>query len=201
MKKSHDAIHVLPALGAIPLQRLTPEHLDTFYAELLRSGRQDGSSGGLSVKTVRNVHAMLHKALAYAARKGTVPRNVAVLADPLKLSSVPRPEMRVWDADQLRQFLAEMEDHRLYPAFFLLANTGMRRGELLGLRWKDVDLERATISALKVVSERLGHATRRSHSRFINTFFPACKPVPPRPSQKRCSASHAGADETLARVA
>jgi integrase len=95
---------------------------------------------------VRNIHTVLRKALADAARKGTVPRNVAILADPPRLSSAQRPEMKVWDAKQIGQFLREIAGHRLYPAFFLLANTGMRRGEVLGLRWKDVDLERATLS-------------------------------------------------------
>ncbi len=138
--------HVVPGIGAVPLQRLTPEHLDAFYADLLASGRQTSAGGGLSVKTVRNIHTVLRKALADAARKGTVPRNVAVLADPPRLSSARRPEMKVWDAKQIGQFLREIAGHRLYPAFFLLANTGMRRGEVLGLRWKDVDLERATLS-------------------------------------------------------
>ena len=75
-------LHVVPAIGAVPLQKLTPEHLDTFYAELLTSGRRNGKGGGLSVKSVRNIHTMLHKALADAARKGTVLRNVAAVADP-----------------------------------------------------------------------------------------------------------------------
>lgn len=143
--------HVVPAIGTVPLQRLTPEHLDAFYGELLTSGRRSGNGGGLSVKTVRNIHTMLHKALADAARKGTVPRNVATLADPPRLSSARRPEMTVWDADQLRQFLDEIAGHRLYSAFYLLATTGMRRGELLGLRWSDVDLERPSISVSRAL--------------------------------------------------
>jgi integrase len=144
-------IHVAPAIGAVPLQRLTPEHLDALYAELLTSGRRNGNGGGLSVKTVRNIHTMLHKALADAARKGTVPRNVAALADPPRLSSAPRPEMMVWDADQLRRFLEEIAGHRLYPAFYLLATTGMRRGEVLGLRWGDLDLDRHSISVSRAL--------------------------------------------------
>ena len=91
-----------------------------------RAGVQAGAGqlgDRLSVKTVRNIHTMLHKALADAARKGTVPRNVAALADPPRLSSAPRPEMKVWDADQLRRFLEEIAGHRLYPAFYLLADT------------------------------------------------------------------------------
>lgn len=143
--------HVVPAIGAVPLQRLSPEHLDAFYADLLISGRRNGNGGGLSVKTVRYIHTMLHKALADAARKGTVPKNVAALADPPTLSSAPRPEMKVWDADQLRQFLEQMARHRLYPAFYLLATTGMRRGEVLGLRWSDVDLERHSISVRRAL--------------------------------------------------
>lgn len=143
--------HVVPAIGAVPLQRLTPEHLDAFYADLLTSGRRNGNGGGLSVKTVRYIHTMLHKALADAARKGTVLRNAAALADPPRLSSAPRPEMKVWDAGQLRQFLDGMTDHRLYPAFYLLATTGMRRGEVLGLRWSDADLERHSISVSRAL--------------------------------------------------
>jgi integrase len=142
---------VVPGIGAVPLQRLTPEHLDSFYAELLASGRQNGRGGGLSVKTVRNIHTMLHKALADAARKGTIARNVAALADPPRLSSAPGPEMKVWDAKQLRRFLQDMAGHRLYPAFYLLANTGMRRGETLGLRWDDVDLARAALSVSRAL--------------------------------------------------
>jgi len=127
------ANHVVPRIGAIPIQRLSAEDLDGLYAGLLTDGacRREG---GLSVKTVRNVHAILHKALADAHRKGTVTRNVADLSDPPKLSSVPRPEMRVWTAEQLRRFLDEISEHRLHAAFHLAANTGMRRGEVLGLR-------------------------------------------------------------------
>jgi integrase len=135
----------------VPLQKLTPEHLDTFYAELLSSGRRNGKGGGLSVKTVRNMHTMLHKALADAARKGTILRNVAAVADPPRLSSAPRSEMKVWDANQLRQFLQEISSHRLYPAFYLLATTGMRRGEVLGLRWSDVDLDGLSISVSRAL--------------------------------------------------
>jgi integrase len=138
--------HVIPALGSIPLQRLTPEDLDEFYAQLLAHGKRNGAGGGLSIKTVRYIHTMLRRALADAHRKGSVLRNVADLADPPKLSAAPRREMRVWTPEQLRTFLTEIEDHRLYPAFFLATNTGMRRGEVLGLRWDDVDLAEHRLS-------------------------------------------------------
>lgn len=140
------ANHVIPALGPIPLQRLTPEDLDQFYARLLADGKRNGSGGGLSIKTVRYVHTMIRKALADAHRKGSVLRNVADLADPPKLSAAPKRAMRVWSAEEVRTFLNEIDGHRLHPAFFLAANTGMRRGEVLGLQWNDVDLDAQRLS-------------------------------------------------------
>jgi integrase len=138
--------HVVPRIGSIPLQRLTAEDLDGFYADLLRDGRLNGAGGGLAPKSVRYIHGILRKALSDAHRKGTVVRNVADVADPPKPSATRKPEMRAWTAEQLRQFLDEVSDHRLYPALFVAANTGMRRGEVLGLRWQDVDLERQRLS-------------------------------------------------------
>lgn len=144
-------LHVLPVLGRIPLHKLTPEDLDSFYAGLLTAGRRDGRAGGLSVKTVRNIHGMLHKALSDALRKGSVVRNVATVADPPRLSSVKRPEITVWTAEQLRTFLKQIRDIRAYAALFVSAHTGMRRGEVLGLRWSDVDLDAARLSVRQAV--------------------------------------------------
>lgn len=143
--------HVVPRIGSTLLQRLTPEDLDEFYAQLLVDGKLNGDRGGLSVKTVRYIHGILRKALADAHRKGSVMRNVADLADPPKLSSVPKRQMRVWTADQLREFLTGIEDHRLYPAFFLASSTGMRRGEVLGIRWDDIDLDGMRLSVNQAV--------------------------------------------------
>jgi integrase len=139
-------IHVVPRIGHIPLQKLTPEDLDSFYAELLVDGKRNGAGGGLAPRTVRIIHNMLHKAFADATRKGTMLRNIADMADPPRASASPPKEMRIWTPEQLRQFLAEIEHHRLFPAYYLSANTGMRRGEVLGLQWDDVDLERARLS-------------------------------------------------------
>ncbi len=77
--------HVIPAIGRIPLQRLTPEDLDALYTALA-DGRGE-EQRGLAPKTIHSIHEMLHKALADAARKGSIVRNVADLADPPKLSS------------------------------------------------------------------------------------------------------------------
>jgi integrase len=164
-------LHVLPRIGMIPLQRLTPEDLDGFYADLLTEGRLNGGGGGLAPKTVRNMHGMLHKALADACRKGTVQRNVASLADPPRARR--RSAMQVWNAEQLRQFLDEIEGHRLAPAFYVAANTGMRRGEVLGLHWRDVDLETSRLSVhqamLNVAYEkRLGDVKTDTGRRTID---------------------------------
>jgi integrase len=137
--------HVIPALGTIELQRLTPAHLTGFYRSLLTGGRLDGR-GGLSVKSVKNIHGALHPALKDAVRWGYVARNVADAADPPK---VVTPEMQVWSPAQLRTFLTHVRDDRLYAAWMLFATTGMRRGEVAGLRWVDVDLAAGRVTPRK----------------------------------------------------
>ncbi|MFT3851364.1 MAG: site-specific integrase [Ilumatobacteraceae bacterium] len=147
--------HVVPRIGNIALQKLTPEDLDEFYAGLLQDGRLNGKKTGkprgLSVKTVRYIHTIIRKALADAQRKGSVQRNVADLADAPKLSSVPRRPMKVWTAEQLRSFIEGITDNRLYPAIYLASSTGMRRGEVLGIRWEDIDLEGLRLSVRHTV--------------------------------------------------
>jgi integrase len=138
-------LHVVPTLGHVPLARLAPEDLDTVYGRLLESGRRNasGDGPGLSPASVRYVHRILRKALGDAVRKGTIVRNPASLADPPKRSTTKgrEGEMRVWTAAQLQTFLASLDGQRLAPAFVLAAHTGMRRGEVAGLRWGDVDLD------------------------------------------------------------
>jgi integrase len=137
--------HIAPALGSTRLQSLTPARLNAFYADLLAGGRVDGK-GGLSPKTVRNVHVVLHRALRDAVRWSLIPRNPAEYADPPKLTDSGRKEMQTWTAQELRTFLEQVADDRLYAAFLLAASTGMRRGEVLGLRWSDVSLDLSRLS-------------------------------------------------------
>jgi integrase len=139
-------LHVIPALGRRPLDKLTVEDLDRFYARLLVNGRKDDRGGGLSPKTVRYIHLIIHKALNDAHRKGAVVRNVAALADAPKVGARKRGDLKAWDAGQLRIFLEAIRSHRLYSAFHLAAHTGMRRGEVLGLRWCDIDFESGRLS-------------------------------------------------------
>ena len=123
--------HVVPALGHVQLQQLSADRLDRFYADLVAQG--------LATKTVRNIHVLLHRALTDAVRKNLVPRNVADAADPPKLNRADREEMKTWTPEQLRQFFAGITTHRLAAAYILAATTGMRRGEVLGVRWRDID--------------------------------------------------------------
>jgi integrase len=133
--------HIVPALGHLPLQRLTPAQLTAFYRFLLDHGRRGG--GGLAAKTVRNIRGELHAALRDAVRWGHVARNVAASAD---LPKGMTPEMHVWSPEQLRAFLGHARKDRLYAAWLLFATTGMRRGEVAGLRWPDVDLGAGRVS-------------------------------------------------------
>ncbi|HEY3670029.1 MAG TPA: site-specific integrase [Acidimicrobiia bacterium] len=142
-------LHVVPELGGEHLQSITPARLNRFYAEMLESGRI-GSERGLSPKTVRYVHGIIRKAFADAVRWNVVQRNVADLADPPKVGAAGR-EMQTWTADELRTFLHHIEDQRLYAAYLLAATTGMRRGEVLGLRWQDVDLDLARLSVRQTI--------------------------------------------------
>jgi integrase len=141
-------LHVLPHLGAMPLQGLNPQHLNRLYDDLRTDGRKDGQ-GGLSPRSVRYIHTIIRKALADAVRWGVLERNVADLADPPRRA--PAPQMRTWTADQLRLFLAHVEGDRLYAAWLLAGTTGMRRGEVLGLRWPDVDLRAGRLSVVQTL--------------------------------------------------
>jgi integrase len=130
--------YVIPVIGSVKLQQLQPEHLDRLYADLLASGSRRFDRG-LSRKTVRYIHNTLHTALKDAVRKRILIRNVAEAADPPKLRQNGEREMKTWTASELLEFLDAMQDHWLYAAYHLSAMTGMRRAEVLGLRWQDVD--------------------------------------------------------------
>lgn len=131
--------HLLPGLGAHRLAQLRPDHLQVFYAELSRK---------LGPGTVRGVHALLHNALERAILWGLISRNPADAAKP---PHVPKRERQTWDADQARQFLAAVRGDRLEALWVLALSTGLREGELCGLRWEDLTLPPAELPALGVV--------------------------------------------------
>ena len=134
--------HVVPTIGSILLRNLAAPQLNALYAELLKQGRKDGK-GGLSPRTVRYVHTILHRALEDAVRWGRLFRNPVSLADPPRQE---KTDMKTWTAEQTRHFLRSVKGDRLYAAYLLAFTTGMRRGELLGLRWSDIDFEASRLS-------------------------------------------------------
>lgn len=140
--------HVIARIGNIALQELNAAHINRLYADLLRDGLVHGE-GGLSSTTVRRIHSMLRKALNDAARWGRVQRNVVMLADPPPMKAVQaarRRGMRTWTEGELRQFLDATNGHELHDAWMFAASTGVRRSELLGVRWSDLNLNAQTVT-------------------------------------------------------
>jgi integrase len=139
--------HVLPHLGAVVLQQIDAATLEAFYGRLLVGGRKvAGTSQALSAKTVRNAAGILSKALADAVKWRLLPHN------PARDAELPRneaPEMQAWTGTETRTFLAHVESSRLAPLWRLALATGMRRGELLGLQWRDVDLAAGVLAVAR----------------------------------------------------
>jgi len=140
-------LHVEPHIGALRLEQLTGTRLTKLYHQLEATGRADGK-GGLSARTVRYVHTIIHAGLGAAVRDGLLAVNPADKADPPSAKSAASPEMRVWEADELRAFLDQRTQagDELVIAWSLLVATGMRRGELIGLPLRAVDLDAATVT-------------------------------------------------------
>lgn len=127
--------HLVPRLGVVKLSKLTPQHLLAAYDEM--------QEDGLSPQTAKHVHKILNDGLETAVKWGMVDTNVAKL---VKAPKVPKKEMRVWDEKQLAQFFREFTNERYYTLFLVAATTGMRRGEVLGLKWGDIDFEKKKLS-------------------------------------------------------
>jgi integrase len=140
-------LHVEPHIGSLRLSALTGTMLTKLYHQLEQTGRVDGN-GGLSARTVRYIHTIIHAGLGAAVRDGLLASNPADKADPPSVKAAASPEMRFWTADELRAFLDQryQADDDLAIAWSLLAATGLRRGEALALRWADVDFDSSRIS-------------------------------------------------------
>jgi integrase len=131
-------VHISPRIGEVALQQLTRAEVKALYQQLQTEGyaKGNGPRKGLSPKSVHNIALALRKALGDAVADGLLRSNPAQAAHRIPTG---RPEMTTWSADELRAFLAEMDEDPNYALWRLAANTGMRRGELLGLRWRDFD--------------------------------------------------------------
>ena len=137
-------MHLFPELGTVSLSRLSPQQLQVLYAmDLVR---------GSSTTTVHHIHMVLHRALHAAFRLGLVQRNVCDLVDPPRMI---HHEIVVLSAEQVRMFLEAAKGERSEALFILAITTGMRQGELLALRWKDVDLDAASLTIRTTLQREL----------------------------------------------
>jgi integrase len=127
--------HIIPHLGAVELQKLDGPQIDTFYRHLATAGRLD-RRGGLSPKSIRHIHRLLSQVLNSAVRAGK--RGVSPMENVQTVPAVKRPNIRVLDEVELAAVLAYFITHPLYIAVLLAAAVGMRRGEVLALRWSEV---------------------------------------------------------------
>lgn len=128
-------LHIIPRFGKIALTKLQPQHIQRMMAEMLEAG--------LSPRTVADTRATVRRALNIAMRWGMVQRNVATLVDPPKRSD---KEPVTLSPEQARTFLAGIQEDRLRALYWVAIAIGLRQGEILGLRWEDVDLDAGTLS-------------------------------------------------------
>jgi integrase len=128
-------LHVRPHIGTVLLQKINASALAELYGRLQRDGK-------LAPRTVGHVHRVLHRALGHAAQWGLIAQNVVDLVQPPR---VEEEEISIVRADQVAELLRRLQGRSVYPLAAIALSTGMRRGELLALRWGDVDLDRAVI--------------------------------------------------------
>jgi integrase len=132
---------IIPHLGVIKLKKLTPEHVQSWHGTLM---------GGLSARTIGHAHRLLRLVLQSAVKNRSLSRNVAAVHSPPKVED---RELEILSAAQIPEVLSKLEGHTLYPIAALALATGVRRGELLGLQWGDVDLDRGTLRIERSVEE------------------------------------------------
>jgi integrase len=153
---------VLPHIGELKLQKLRPEHLEQWHAKLLATG--------LSARTVGHAHRCLSAALTRAVQNGTLARNVAAIRKP---PAAEDREIEILTPDQVSTVLTALKDHALHPVTALAVASGMRRGELLGLEWSDIDLDRAVLRVERSLEEtRQGVRTKPPKTRRSRRNIP-----------------------------
>ncbi|MEW5784797.1 MAG: tyrosine-type recombinase/integrase [Bacillota bacterium] len=134
--------HISPNLGHLRVTQIKTEHIQKFYNEK-RLG------GGLSPKSIRHMHCVIRGSLEQAKKEGMIFINPA---ESVSLPMLEQQEMKTLDVEQVSTLLDEVRESRFFAAYYLELSTGLRRGELLGLRWKDLDLKEGTLSVNKSLS-------------------------------------------------
>ena len=127
--------YIIPALGAIKLQKLNPHNIQAFYNDLQRVKN-------LSPKTIKNTHGVFHAALKQAIHIGYIKTNPA---DGATLPRIEKPELTVLPEESISAFLAAIKDDIYAPIYYITLFTGMRQGEILGLSWDNIDFTNGTI--------------------------------------------------------
>lgn len=151
---------LVPALGGLLLTKLGPSHIQEAYSTWAEGGRRDGRPGGLSPLTRRYFHVVLRSALNRALEQQVIVRNPADVFRK-RLPKVERREMVTLSAEQSQRFLDVLKDHRTYWPVMIALSTGMRRGEILALRWKNVDLDRGTIRVVQSLEQTQADTIQR----------------------------------------
>ena len=146
--------YVVPAIGGVKLKSLSAIHVQGMYRSML--------DRGLSARTVQYTHAVLHRVLKQAMRWGLVPRNVCEDVDRPQLK---RDEIQPLDREQTRRLLQAAKDERLYALYVVAVTAGLRPGEMLALRWSDVDLEAGTLRINRALSDSEFAAPKTPRSR------------------------------------
>ena len=146
--------HIKPNIGKIPLGKLTTLELQKLYKKLLSRGRVDrieakGQPKGLSPKTVRNIHQVISSAMDFAKAQKLIAVNPT---DGCALPKLEHREMKTLPVEQLASFLREAKESGVFEMYYIELATGLRRGELLGLKWEDLDLEQCTLRVQRQVS-------------------------------------------------
>lgn len=142
---------MIPAIGKIPLTQLRPEHLQRLYSDKQTSGRKYGN-GGLGNRSIRYIHQTIHRALKSAVKLGMITRNVA---DAVDVPKITRREMKFMTEPDIHIFLEFARNTEYYYLFYLALLSGMRRSELLGLKWGDTDLDLGHLSVIRTL-HRIG---------------------------------------------
>lgn len=146
--------HIKPYIGDIQLNKLTTLDLQRLYKKLLSGGRvkrieAEKQPEGLSSKTVRNINQVISSALTFAKEQKLIISNPT---DGCSLPKLEHREMKTLTAEQLQSFLREAKESGVYEMYYMELATGLRRGELLGLKWEDIDLENGTIRICRQVA-------------------------------------------------
>ena len=139
---------IIPHLGAVPLQKLRPAHIQEWHEKLLKSGGSGGRA--LSARTVGHAHRVLHRALERAMKIEVVGRNVATVVRPPKVEIA---EVAILTAEQVADVLARLDGHPLHLIVALALGSGMRRGEICALAWDAVDLDAAVVRVERSLEE------------------------------------------------